>query len=170
MTEEPEAKESFDRAYVEELRSESKGYRLKLRDTEAAVEALNAKLAKFENQNKSELERLMEEKSSLEKINSELHASLEVQAVNAAITAEALKYEVIDIEAVKALLNRGDLSFENGQVAGVEKALKSLFKEKPYLLKEPTPPPTAGVGGPPLDSPKSVDDMFLKTLKSIKIE
>jgi predicted RNase H-like nuclease (RuvC/YqgF family) len=177
MSEETEAqetkveKESFDRDYVEGLRGESAGYRKKLRESEQVVETLTKKLSKFESMNKSDLERLTEEKTALEKANEALLAKMDNSAVDTAILLAASKADVVDTDAVKALIDRSDIAVMDGKVVGVDKALKALFKDKPYLLaeSEETPPPAAGVGGKPLtNSPKDVDEAFLGVLKAAR--
>lgn len=50
------------------------------------------------------------------------------------IIAEASKAGVVDIEAVKALLDRKDIKLnDDGTVAGVGEAVKALLTSKPYL-------------------------------------
>jgi hypothetical protein len=163
--------EKFDADYVKELRQENAGWRTKLRDTESQVEALNAKLKKFEDANKSELERITEEKALLERERDELRNGMEKTAVDTAILIAANREKFIDPNDVAALIDRSEIAVMDGKVTGIDKAVKKLIKEKPHLVKgeePPTPPPSPGVGGQPLDGSddKGVDAMFLRALRS----
>jgi chromosome segregation ATPase len=167
VNEEPQ---TYDSGYVKELRQENAGWRTKLRETESAVETLTKKLKHYEDSQKSELERLTEEKGELEKAKDSLERQIESTQVDTAIKLAAAKEKVIDPEAVSALIDRSELTFIDGQVSGVEKALKRLLKDKPYLLAgdEPVPPPTPGVGDKPLDTngAQSFDEAFAMMLKA----
>lgn len=162
--------EKFDADYVKELRQENAGWRTKLRDTESQVEALNAKLKKFEDANKSELERLTEEKAALERERDELRNGIEKNAVDTAILIAANREKFIDPDDVAALIDRSEITVIDGKVNGIDKAVKKLIKEKPHLIKgeeAPAPPPAPGAGGQPLDASEGgVDGMFLRALRS----
>jgi hypothetical protein len=164
--------ETFDRTYVEELRSEAKGYRLKLRDTEKRVEDLEAKLKDISDAEKPEVERLTEEKARLETLLKDREVELQTSAVNTAIRMSAVQANVVDVEAVTALIDRNEITFEDGSVAGVDKALKKLLKDKPYLIKggEEIPPPTPGAGGTPMgqgNKKANLTDSIYKAMKSV---
>jgi len=161
-----EESEKFDADYVKELRSENAGWRTKLREQEATVESLQKKLNAIADKDKSELERLTDEKATLETEKAALLRQVVDTARDTAIMIAATKESVIDVDAVIQLIDRTDIVVTDGQVLGVEKALKRLLKEKPYLVKAPEPPPAAGVGGQPINAQdKSVDGMFLNVLQ-----
>jgi hypothetical protein len=164
--------EGFSREYVEGLRGEAASWRTKLRETESQVEALNAKLRKFEDSQKSELERLTEEKARLEQEKDALEERYTRVAIDSAIKVAATTEGVIDPDAVAALIDRGEITYVDGMVGGVDRALKRLLKDKPYLKKEaePAPPPSPGTGGQPLDGSdvNGVDGMFYQMLKGAK--
>ena len=171
---EPEAKsepETFEREYVEGLRSEAKGYRLKLRDAEKRVENLETRLTELEDKDKPELERLVAEKQRLEKTLEEREKEIVNSAVNASIKVSAANLNVVDVDAAAALLDKSELDYVDGQVTGVDKALKKLVKDKPWLVKpeEKPTPPSPGAGGPPIDSePKDIDSAFLGMRQSAR--
>lgn len=164
-----EATDSFDREYVEGLRGEAAKYRTKLRDTQQEVESLTSKLKKFEDAQKSELERLTEEKAELERRAIDLEREMTESAIQADIKIQAAKLNIIDPEAAVVLIDRNDITYDEGKVTGVDKALKKLLKEKPYLTGEDkeVPPPTPGVGDKPLDGSdvQGIDGAFLGMMK-----
>jgi len=158
MTDEPEVQETEGdeervptESEVKGLRQEAASRRVALRESEKQVENLTAKLQKYANADKSELERLTEEKVALETQLINYQAEMEKVAVDTAIKLSAASAEVVDVEAITKLIDRSEIVCDEGQVSGVEKALKRLLKDKPYLGKEPTPPPAPGTGGQPLD-------------------
>jgi len=169
-----ELQESFNRDYVEGLRGEAADWRTKLRDSEKSVENLADKLKKFEDAQKSELERVTEEKASLEqKLANQERAMIE-SGIATAIRLEAVNAGVANTEDVIALIDREGVEYNDGEVVGVAKALKKLLKDKPYLVKgeEKPVPPTPGVGGKPIDGSDAnpIDEAFLGLLKSAQPE
>ncbi len=168
---EEKKQDMFDRGYVEELRGESAAYRTKLREAESAVEELRQKLTSYEDANKSDVEKLAAEKAMLEKERDALIANTEKQAIDAAIAVACAKANVVDPEAAQALLDRSEVSYEDGRVKGVEKALKALLKEKEYLVGSSGQPlPSPGVGGSKslnTEGEGGVDNLFLRMLREL---
>lgn len=178
MTEETEAQEApveepknYDEEYVRELRGEAANWRTKLRSTEEQVETLTNKLKEFEDSQKTELERLTEEKTKLEREKIDLERELTEEAVNAAIKVAASAANVVDVDAVVKMIDRYDISYTDGVVSGIDKALKKLLKDKPYLLREvENEIPAPGIGGPPIGSSgaKGLDGVFLEMMKGAR--
>ena len=70
----------------------------------------------------------------------ELKTKLINTTIDNKIIAEASKIGVVDVEAVKTLLNRKDIKVEDdGTVTGVAEAIKSLLAEKKYLAGKGQP-------------------------------
>ena len=162
--------DTFDREYVEGLRGESASYRTKLRETESAVEELQQRLKSYEDANKSDVEKLTAEKAALEAERDLMKARAEREAIDANIAIACAKANVRDAEAVKALLDRSEITYEGGVVRGVEKAVKALLKEKDYLISSEEAPPKLGAsGGKSLTEGEEggIDNVFLKMLKGI---
>lgn len=159
--------DTFDREYVERLRGESASYRTKLRETEKRVEALSSKLSEYEDSQKSELERLTDEKARLEREIIDRDRAIAETAIKADIQVEAASMGLRDPDAAFKLIDISSISYDDGKVAGTKKALEKLIKDKPYLIEEETPPPSPGVGGEPIGSAdsKDIDKQFLNWMK-----
>lgn len=159
--------ETFDREYVEGLRSEAKTYRLKLRDVEKQVEDLTSKVKESKDKDKTEVQKIAEEKALLEAEVKSLRDSSAKLAVDTAIKIAAAQAKVIDPEAALALIDRSEIDYADGRVVGVDKALKALLKAKPYLQDGEKPaPPKPGAGGGPISAPKgSFEESLLGGLK-----
>lgn len=168
--EESEQTDSFNRTYVEGLRGEAADWRTKLRDSEKNVENLANKLKSFEDAQKSELERVTEEKTNLEQQLKDLVLQAKASSVDTAIRLEASNANVNNVEDVLALIDREGIEYNDGSVTGVQKALKKLLKDRAYLVKgeEKKVPPTPGVGGESLDGSTGdpLDNAFLGLLQS----
>lgn len=166
-----EKQNTFDREYVEELRGQSASYRTKLRETETAVEELQRRLKEYEDANKSDVEKLTAEKAALEAERDRLATRAEAEAIDAQVAIACAKANVRDAEAVKALLDRSEITYEGGVVKGVDKAVKALLKEKDYLVDDAgaTPPKLGAGGGRPLtgEDEGGIDGLFLKMLKGL---
>lgn len=152
----------FSREEMSKVRNEAKNYRLKLRETERLLEDLNAKVTKYEDAGKSELERMAGEKAELERALADKDAMIAEGAIRARVISEASKLDIVDIDAAYRLL---DLTLIDEEPTSVKKALQALLKEKPYLSK-PEGPPTPGVGGPPVSGAKSADDQMAEIMRS----
>ncbi len=114
--------------------------KLALRALQTEKDALAEKLREIENKDKSELEKLQSDHKVLEEKFAKLHtataqSNMELEAMKA---SSSLKLEWKDVEDVLIWMGRqDDVKVEDdGTVAGVEKALKSLAKAKPHWLKE----------------------------------
>lgn len=155
-----EAKQ-YDETYVKELRGEAAGYRVERNDFKKQVEALADELKGFKDKGKSEVEKLAEEKATLQQRITDMETAAQVGEIKAKVVSEASKLNVVDIEAAYKLL---DLSLIDTDPKSVTVALKALIKEKPYLIKS-SAPPTPGVGGRPIVGKKAPAEQFAEMLR-----
>ena len=149
--------DTFSREYVEELRRENAKYRTSAKEAATQVEDRDTRLREFEDAGKSEVERLTAEKAALEQTIKDRDTAIVEQAIRSSVESAAAKAGVVDPEAAYLLINQSELDYEDGKVAGVDKALKTLLKDKPYLVKSDTtpPPPDPGSGGTPIEGKTS---------------
>jgi len=102
--------------------------------------AAAGRLAEFEAANQTELEKAQKRAADAEQKAAETAATARQIALEAAIVTEAAKKNVVDPDAVVAMINRQALEFDdNGKPTNVAEAMDSLLKAKPYLV--------AGAGG-----------------------
>lgn len=98
----------------------------------------NAKKEADDNLKKSQMsetEKLKAEKEEADARAEKAIATANRTLIRAEITAIAAKLNIVDAAAAYALLDKDDIDIsDNGDVNGVEKALKVLIKEKPYLV------------------------------------
>jgi hypothetical protein len=170
----PDESGKYSQEYVEGLRGEAKGYRLKLRESERQTEDLRTKLQEHEDAGKSEVQRLTDDKTRLERALADRDKEMADIIINTEIRVAASAAGAINVDDVVALLDRSEISHQDGKVVGVDRAIKKLVKEKPYLVKseeQPTPPPTPGVGGPPIgDKTANLDESILGMIQSARPE
>lgn len=115
--------ETFSREYVRELREESKAYRLKAQEIEAAKQAAEAAAEKARQE-------------ATESI-SKAQAAANERVIRAELKAAAIKAGMIDLDGLKlADLSKVSLS-DDGEVKGAEELMASLKEGKPYLFKQP---------------------------------
>lgn len=119
------------------------------------LKAKASKVDEYENASKSELEKAQEKAEALKRDNQALansvndklkKAEVRIQAAQLGFTNPEDAYHLADLSAV-------DVDAD-GNVKGVDEALKELVKTKPYLLRpaseRPAPPKTdAGTGNVP---------------------
>lgn len=128
---------TFDEDYVKELRSEAAKYRKQLRELEKGKAAADKRLQEIEDQELSDKERLKkqlaESQESVERLQREnresrLRAEVERLARSAGFAEAAVGdvYRLLDLSNVE----EGDDGF-----AGLDKMVKQLLKDKPYMVK-----------------------------------
>lgn len=148
QAQEQEAQEQqFDAAYVRKLRAEAAENRKRLRELEAKVKAdEDAKL--------TEQERLQKRIAELEKKDSEYQQTLQERTVRYEVMLTANKLGIVDPDAAFRLLDVSSLEFdEDGKPNNIEKVLKKLVSDKPYLIgsgggsASPTNPAQGRIGG-----------------------
>jgi len=140
----PEVKEEVRTFTQEELEAQLGARLAREREKFADYEALKEKAAKLdeiEEEQKSELEKLLERAEKAEAERDRLAESTKQQQVRSAIIAEASRQGAIDPEDIVALLSGKDLLGEDGEVAGVDKAVTELLESKPHLAGSKTPAP-----------------------------
>ncbi len=127
-TGEPNPPETFDAAYVKQLRQEAAEYRKKLRELEAKAKADDeAKL--------SEAERLQKKLAELELGQAERERERQERTVKYEIRLAAQKMGVIDDDAAYRLLDPAALEFDDdGMPTNTERVLKDLIARRPYLV------------------------------------
>jgi len=152
---------TFDEDYVRSLRSESAKHRSERNELRKTVEELDAKLKGYEDKSKSEVERITEEKMKLERDLADRDREMAEAALKAKVYAEASRLNIVDSEMAYLALDISSLDPDDPK--GVQKALSSLVKDKPFLLK--SAPPTPGAGGPPVQGKPGPEQQFLNLLK-----
>jgi len=168
MAEEPEGQEpegkgedsepkTFDEEYVKELRGDAAKHRVEKQKFAKQVEDLTVQVKKFKDADKTELERVNEEKARLEREVEERDRMLTEMSVKAAVVGTASQMGIKYPEAAYKLLDLSDIEVEDGaaNAKDVQKALDKLVREYPEIMKSGQPPPPApGAGGPPISSGK----------------
>ena len=152
---------TFDEDYVRSLRSESAKHRSERNELRKTVEEMDAKLKGYEDKSKSEVEKITEEKVKLEQALADRDREMAEAALKAKVYSEASKLNIVDSEMAYLALDISSLDPEDPK--SVSKALTSLLKDKPYLLK--SAPPTPGAGGPPVQGKPGPEQQFLNLLK-----
>lgn len=126
-----EQAEVFDADYVAKLRREAADYR-----TKAKVNADAAKrLAQLEDANKSETEKLTDRAAAAEADRDGWRGRYMDLAKRQAITEAAVAARTTDAETVYLYLRDEVEIDDDGNPAGVAKALKQLQQRKPHLFR-----------------------------------
>jgi multidrug efflux pump subunit AcrA (membrane-fusion protein) len=125
--------EDLDRIIAERVR----------RAVPADYEDLKGKAAKYDEAqaaSQSELEKAQAKAKRAEEARDAAINAANATLVRAEVLTEASAQGAIDAETVVALLaGSGAITVVDGKVTGVREAVKALLKEKPFLLKSPTP-------------------------------
>ena len=141
----PEAK-TFDQSYVDSIRSESAKYRKRAQDAEEQVK-------KHDQAQMSELEKAQSLATEADAKVEGLENLLAGERTRNTVTLEATKMNFQDPADALSLLDVSDLNMDEETkrptTKSVQGALKTLVKDKPYLLKEAQKPGSAdgGAGG-----------------------
>jgi len=121
------SEETFDAEYVRKLRAEAADYRKRLRDLEGRVKT-------EEETRMPEQERLQKKTKELEQQVTQYQQSLRERTLRYEVMLAASKLGIVDPDAAFRLLDTASLEFDdNGQPKDVERALKALLSNKPYL-------------------------------------
>lgn len=134
-TDEDRKRAALDR----KMSRENQSLRKRLRDAEQKVK-------EFEEAQMSEQERQEARLKEMEQKYSAAESRLRDSSLSMAVTNEAIRYEVVDPEAVVKLIDRSSLEYDTdtNQWNGVDEAVAALIEDKPYLVKKadaPPPPP-----------------------------
>lgn len=146
--------QTFDAAYISDLRGECRKYRLALREEERRALLLKDRLAALEAGNNPELEALRAEVEELERALAEREAS-ENQSKIATVAKELGYHDPQD--AVKLL----------GDTAPTRQALMSLANKYPELVSRPLAPSpgTPGVRRP-MSRKLTPNEMFAAAMRN----
>lgn len=105
------------------------------RDADKRAKDLEARLAQFEDANKSETERLTDRAAKAEQQAQRLTAQYHGLLKRQAITEAATTAQTTDAETVYLYL-RDEVEVDNdGNVTGLDKALRGLQQRKPHLFR-----------------------------------
>lgn len=155
-TQDGKAGETFDLAYVQQLRKEAAAYRTKAKALEdAKVQEEQAKLG--------DLEKATKQLEASQKRIQELEATLKQERTRWAVAAAAQRLN-LDGELAASLVKESEIEYdENGQPQNPEKHLKALVQKWPQLVKREAPPPSinadAGRGTTPPPAGSRDDDI-----------
>ena len=135
--------ETFDRKYVEDLRTESAKYRKRAQTAEETIKEHD--LAQM-----GELEQAQAKQADAEKQVEQTNRLLSAERTRNAVTLEATRMDFRDASDALAMIEIGDLNYdeETGRpsVKSVKGALDKLVKAKPYLVAGDPQPGTADGG------------------------
>ncbi len=120
------------------------------------------KLEAFEQQEEerkqaemSELEKAQQEIADLKQDQQAKETAFNEQLIRLDIQSKAAQLGFVSLDDAVQLVDKSDIVLnDDGEIEGVEEALKTLAKDKPYLLSGDAPPPKApnldsGAGNPP---------------------
>jgi len=137
---------TFDQSYVDSIRSESAKYRKRAQDAEEQVK-------KHDQDQMSELEKAQSQATDAEAKVEGLENLLAGERTRNTVTLEATKMAFQDPADALSLIDVNDLNIDDETnrptTKSVQGALKTLVKDKPYLVKEAQKPGSAdgGAGG-----------------------
>jgi len=141
-----EEQERFDAEYVRKLRAEAAEYRKRLRELESKVKAdEEAKL--------TEQEKLQKRLAELERKEAEYKQILQARTLEYEVKLQASKLGVVDPDAAYRLLDLKQIEFDDdGRPVNLERVLKELVAQKPYLvvsggMPSPTNPAQGRISG-----------------------
>jgi hypothetical protein len=141
----PKEPQTFSLEYVKELRAESKGYRLKLSETEQKAQAAEAARDAA--------------KAEADKKISDASAAADQRIIRAELKAAALKAGMVDLDGLKlADLTKVKMN-DKGEIEGADALMDEMKKAKPYLFG--TVSTSSTHTAPPADknTPKLAKDM-----------
>jgi len=152
----PPEPETFSKDYVRELREESKGYRLKLSETEAQKKAAEEKASTAETAAQAKI--------------AEAAKAADQRIIRAELKAVAVKAGMVDLDGLKlADLSTVKLN-EAGEVEGADALMESLKKAKPYLFGAASTSGTSKVPAPGDPKAKKATDMTPEEYKAAKAD
>jgi len=115
-----------------------------------------SKLDEIEQANASDLEKATKRAETAETKAQAAEERAAAALRRAAVVAEATRAGAVDPDAVFALLTPDSVTVgDDGQVTGVEEAVKALLEAKSYLVGSGTAPPKAGSTGSAEGGPRS---------------
>jgi hypothetical protein len=123
-----------------------------LNESAKEAKALKADREKAENAQLEQEKKFQELSQKHEQSANDWKGKFEQSQINNKITVEASKLGITDVEAATKLLDRQSISIDDdGNVSGVEEAVKALAESKSYLVDKSKQVPT--IGSPTNPSP-----------------
>lgn len=144
--------QTFTAEYVQQLRDEAAGHRLKAQETQQKLDAANAEIGQV----KAKLETTDAARIAAESAALEARTSAEQRVVSVELKAAAQAQGLIDADDLR-LLDTGKLKLnDKGEVEGLTAAIETLKTAKPHLFRSPDQPPTTTTSNPnPPPPPKA---------------
>ncbi len=143
-TEAPPEVETFTKEYVQELRSESAKYRTRAQKAEEQIKT-------HDQESMSEIEKAQSIATEATAKVTGLENQLTAERTRNSVTLEATRMDFRDPGDALSLIDVTSLSFdeETGRptTKSVQGSLKTLVKDKPYLVKESDLSPGSADGG-----------------------
>jgi len=166
----PEQSKTFSQEYVHELREEAKGYRVKLSETETALQELQAWREEQERAKLSESERFqLEYQETQERLQAEAARAAEYQ-LQYEVALRAGRMGIQDPQDAVRLLDWDALEFnETGDVTNMDTVLTELVRSKPYL-KGAVPPITTQVESNPSQERAPGAELTIAQIRQMKPE
>lgn len=128
-------------------REEYERLMLRMKNADRRATAAENKVKEFENKDKTELEKLTEERDEAIKAKEEAHASLQQSRMENAFFGHS-KVTWHDPQDAFRLADLREVTIEDdGTVVGMEAAVKALAKAKPHLVKSDVVTPATEATG-----------------------
>lgn len=136
------------------------------RAADKTVKDLQARLQQFEDANKSETDKLNDRATAAEQKANETHARYVTLVKQQAITAAAAAAGTTDAETVALYMDGAVEVDDDGNVTGLDKALKDLQARKPHLFRTtPAGARDAGaLGTPPALNSTELEDALRRAV------
>jgi hypothetical protein len=122
-------------ATIRKQRESEKALAQQLKETKATLAKLEAAEKKRQAAELSEVERLQAENQDLAGQLQALEAERETLILRSAVEREASRLGFHNPADAYGLADLSGVQVDDGEVSGVDKALKALAKERPYLIK-----------------------------------
>jgi hypothetical protein len=138
---------------IKKLSDEAAAHRVRAKAAEQALEAANLKLREYDDKDKSELEKAQRDaQEALERAVKAEEALTKQKLDNAFLESNTVKWK--NAKTAMKLIDLSEVKInDDGEVDGMDKAIKALAKSDPYLLDGEAPgggkPPSGGSGGKP---------------------
>jgi hypothetical protein len=128
---------TFDAEYVKRLRGEAAEARTARKQLEARLAELETAEERRRREAMSEVDRLKLELQETQTKYQASHQAAQDRALRNAVALAAAKAEFIDPDDAWRMIDVAALTVDDeGAVSGVEQALKTVVKAKPYLIRQ----------------------------------
>lgn len=129
----------------------------KLRERAKLADELEAKQKQVEEKQLKDQGKWKEVAEKLEKERDEARATAQTTGVNMKIQQVANKLGAVDSEDILKLIDRGNISInDDGEITGVDEAVKALAENKPHLFGEKQTMRIGSGTNPPSDATANV--------------